>query len=99
MQIADMKTRLTEKIKALEKERNMLLEEVKQLKEVVELSEKSKELESDVNRLKDEVNALKARIPKEILREIGEVEPSFLEEEKKEKMPEEECISCGEDFL
>jgi predicted nuclease with TOPRIM domain len=94
MQPVEMKGKLEEKIRALEKEKSMLLEEVRELKEVVELSEKAKSLESEVSRLKSEVKALKDRLPREFLREIGEfVSQSITEEEC------EECSSCEEEEL
>ncbi|MEM3725275.1 MAG: hypothetical protein QXK98_00205 [Candidatus Bathyarchaeia archaeon] len=72
MQVIKMKTKLEDKIKALEKEKNALLEEVKQLKEIVELSEKAKDLENEVNKLRKEVTTLKDKIPQEFLEELGE---------------------------
>lgn len=99
MQVVEMKTRLEEKIKSLEKEKSMLLEEIAQLKEVVELSEKAKNLESEVDKLKKEVKTLKNRIPQEFLKEIGEVESSILQEDEEEQL-EEECANCeDEEFL
>jgi len=95
-----MKTKLEEKIRALEKEKSTLLEEIAQLKEVVELSEKAKGLESEVDKLKKEVKTLKDRIPQEFLQELGEVESTLLEENEGEKKLSEECTSCeGEEFL
>jgi len=98
MQISEMKGKLEEKIKSLEKEKSMLLEELTQLKELVELSEKAKDLESEVNKLKKEVETLRARIPQESLQELCEgVLPSSKEEEEK---PEQNCSGCEEeDFL
>ncbi|MBX5327782.1 MAG: hypothetical protein QHH18_02525 [Candidatus Bathyarchaeota archaeon] len=93
MQVIGMKTKLEEKIKALENEKNMLLEEIEQLREVVELSEKAKVLENEVDKLKKEAKTLKERIPSELLRELGETASQFLEEE------EEECSSCNEEEL
>jgi len=100
MQVVEMKTKLEERIRALEKEKSMLLEEIGQLKEVVELSEKAKGLENEVNKLKREVKTLKDRIPAEFLHELGEVESTLLEESEEEKKLSEECDSCGdEEFL
>jgi predicted nucleic acid-binding Zn-ribbon protein len=100
VQPTEMKTRLEEKIRALEKEKSLLLEEVKQLKELVELSEKAKELENEVNILKSEVNALKEKIPQEFLQELGEFEsPIVKEEEGEEETFEEECPGCDEEEL
>ncbi|MEM3536358.1 MAG: hypothetical protein QXF44_01130 [Candidatus Bathyarchaeia archaeon] len=99
MQVVEMKTRLEEKIKSLEKEKSMLLEEIAQLKEVVELSEKAKNLENDVDRLRREVKTLKDKIPQEFLEEIGEIESSILQEDREEQL-EEECTNCeDEEFL
>jgi peptidoglycan hydrolase CwlO-like protein len=67
-----MKTRLEDKIKALEKEKSVLLEELRQLKEIVELSEKAKDLENEVNKLRKEVATVKDKIPQEFLEELGE---------------------------
>jgi peptidoglycan hydrolase CwlO-like protein len=72
VRVIEMKTKLEEKIKALEKERSIFLEEVKQLKEIVELSEKAKDLENEVNKLRKEVAALKDKIPREFLEELDE---------------------------
>ncbi|MGB9777958.1 MAG: hypothetical protein ACPLW8_01015 [Candidatus Bathyarchaeales archaeon] len=91
-----MKTKLEERIKALEREKSMLLEEIGQLKEIVELSEKAKDLENEVNKLKKEAKALKERIPQEFLQELREV-TSPLEGEKEEGS--EECPSCEEEEL
>jgi peptidoglycan hydrolase CwlO-like protein len=97
MQVVDMKTKLEERIKALENEKRMLLEEIRQLKEVVELSEKAKDLENEVDKLKKEVRTLKDKIPQELLQELTEVTSKILKEE--EKKPEEECSSCNEEEL
>ena len=78
MQVAQMKTKLEEKIKSLEKEKNMLLEEIGQLKEVVELSEKAKNLENEVSKLRKEVKSLKDKIPQEFLQELGGFAPNTL---------------------
>lgn len=94
MQPIEMKGKLEEKIRALEKQKSLLIEEVKELKEVVELSEKAKGLEIEVSRLKSEVKALKDRLPQEFLREIGEfVSPSITEEEE----DSEGCSGCEEE--
>jgi uncharacterized coiled-coil DUF342 family protein len=89
-----MKGKLEEKIRALEKEKSMLLEEVKELKEVVELNEKAKGLESEVNRLKSEVKALKERLPREFLQEIGEFVSGSIAEKEEDS---EECSGCEEE--
>jgi hypothetical protein len=94
MQPIEMKGKLEEKIRALEKEKSVLLEEVKELKEVVELSEKAKGLESEVGRLKSEVRALKDRLPREFLREIGEFVSSSIREEEEDG---EGCSGCEEE--
>ena len=93
-----MKTRLEEKIRALEKEKSLLLEEINQLREVVGLSEKAKSLESEVNKLRAEARALKERIPRELFKEFTETVAILLSEEEKEKL-NEECASCGEETL
>jgi len=97
MQVVEMKTKLEERIKALEKEKSMLLEELGHLKEVVELSEKAKDLENEVNKLRKEVKTLKDRIPQELLQELSKVAPSLLEEKEEEKKPDEESPSCEEE--
>lgn len=98
MQVVEMKTKLEERIKALEKEKSVLLEEIGQLKEVVELSEKAKDLEDEVNKLKEEVKTLRDKIPQEFLQELSEVASSLLDEETEaEKKPSEECLSCEEE--
>jgi len=99
MQVIEMETKLEEKIRALEKEKNMLLEEVRQLREVVELSEKAKDLESEICKLKREVETLKERLPKEILQELGECTPPLMEENVEEETFGEECLSCDEEEL
>jgi len=81
MQVVNMKTKLEERIKELEKEKSTLLEEVEQLKEVVELSEKTKDLENEVNRLKREVKTLKDKIPQEFLQELSGVTSTLLNED------------------
>lgn len=93
MQVADMKTKLEEKTKTLESEKNLLLEEVEQFREVVELSEKAKVLEGDVNKLKEEVKTLKDRVPLELLQELGETTSQPFED------GEEECSGCDEEEL
>lgn len=75
----------------------MLLEEIGQLKEVVELSEKAKDLEDEVNKLKEEVKTLRDKIPQEFLQELSEVASSLLNEEAEEKESNEECLSCEEE--
>ena len=94
-----MKTKLEEKIRALEKEKNMLLEEVKQLKEVVELSQKAKDLEGEIGRLKNEVKALKEKLPQEILQELGEFTALVQKENDEEESFGGECPSCDEEEL
>jgi len=97
MQTVEMKGRLEEKIKALQKEKSVLLEEVKDLKEVVELNEKANDLESEVNKLKKEVKTLKDKLPQELLQEIsGFTSPSL---ERNEGEEDEECSSCKEKLL
>jgi peptidoglycan hydrolase CwlO-like protein len=97
MQTVEMKGKLEEKIKALEKEKSALLEEVKELKEVVELSEKANDLESEVNKLKKEVKTLKDKLPQELLQEISEFRSSIFK--KNEGEEDEECSSCKEKLL
>ena len=99
MQVIEMKTKLEEKIKALEKEKDMLLEEVRQLKEVVELSEKAKDLENEVNKLKKEVETLKDKIPQELLQELGELASPILKGDEEEEKFGEECSGCEEEEL
>lgn len=94
MQVGEMKSKLEDKIRALEKEKATLLEEVKQLREVVELSEKAKNLESEVDKLREEVKALKNKIPKEFLQELREVASTLLKEDEEKR---EECQSCNEE--
>jgi archaellum component FlaC len=98
MQVIEMKGKLEEKIRALEKEKSMLMEEVKELKEVVELNEKAKVLESEVSKLKKEARALKDRLPQEFLREIGEFTSPLLKEDEEENLGEE-CSGCEEELL
>jgi peptidoglycan hydrolase CwlO-like protein len=96
MQTAKMKTKLEERLKALEKEKSMLLEEIGQLKEIVELSEKVKGLESEVGKLRREVKTLEEKIPQELLQELSEAVPHLMEEEEEENLGEE-CSSCEEE--
>ena len=96
MQVAEMKNRLVEKIKVLENEKSTLLEEVRQLREVVELSEKAKILENEVNKLKDEAKVLRERIPREFLRELEQIASTSLTEDEAEASSEE-CSSCREE--
>jgi peptidoglycan hydrolase CwlO-like protein len=99
VQAVEMKTKLEERIRALEREKSLLLEEVKQLRELVELSEKAKGLESEVEKLKSEVKALKGKIPQELLKELGEVESPVLRGDEEEEALEEECQGCEEEEL
>jgi len=96
MEVVEMKTKLEEKIKTLEEEKNTLLEEVRKLKEVVELSEKAKNLEREVDELKEEVKTLKSKIPQEFLQEFNEAVSTLLSD-KEEKEPVEECVDCDEE--
>lgn len=95
-QVIGLKARLEEKIRALEKERTMLLEEIVHLKEVVVLNEKAKDLEDEVNRLKMEVKALREKIPLKLLRELMEITPSELTENHEEENSEE-CYGCQQE--
>jgi archaellum component FlaC len=99
MQVVEMKTKLEEKIRGLEKEKSMLLEEVKQLREVVELSQRAKDLESEIGRLKSEVRALKEKLPQEILMELGEFTAFVRNESEEEESFGEECLGCEEEEL
>jgi archaellum component FlaC len=99
MHVADMKTKLEERLKALENEKRTLLEEIGQLKEVVELSEKAKGLENEVDKLKKEVKTLKDKIPQELLQELSEVASKILKEDEEEKKLEEERSSCNDEEL
>jgi predicted nucleic acid-binding Zn-ribbon protein len=96
LQVAEMRTKLAEKIKTLEREKSILLEEVRQLKEVVELSEKAKVLENEVNKLKDEAKVLKERIPREFLQELEQI-TSTLSTEDEAETSGEECSGCEEE--
>jgi len=97
MQAVEMKSRLVERVKALEAEKSVLLEEIGQLKEVVELSEKAKSLQNEVNKLKKEVETLKDRIPQELLKELSGVASPLLGETEEEKASDEECLNCEEE--
>jgi chromosome segregation ATPase len=99
MYVIEMKTKLEEKIKALEKEKGLLLEEVKQLKELVELNEKAKDLENEVSKLKREVEMLKDKIPRELLQELGEFASPIVKEDEGEEGLGEECSNCDEEEL
>jgi len=99
MQVIEMKTKLEEKIKALEKEKGLLLEEIRQLKEVVELSEKATDLENEVNKLKKEVETLKDKIPQELLQELGEIASPISKGDEEEEKFGEECSGCEEEEL
>ncbi|MDI6691284.1 MAG: hypothetical protein QME50_05380 [Candidatus Bathyarchaeota archaeon] len=96
MRTAEMKTKLEERIRALEKEKSTLLEEIGQLKEIVELSEIAKDLENEVNKLKKEAKTLKEKIPEELLQQLREVTSNLLEEKEESS---EECPSCEEEEL
>ena len=85
MQIVKMKTKLEEKIKALEEEKHTLLEERDKLKEILELSEKAKTLETEVNKLREEIKSLRDKIPEEILEELGKTVPEILSDEKEKE--------------
>ena len=91
-----MKTKLQQKIEALEEEKNTLLEKVGKLKDVAELSEKAEELEDEVNRLKDEVKTLKDKIPQEFLQELEEVTSARSSQENE---LDKECSSCEEEDI
>jgi uncharacterized alpha-E superfamily protein len=91
-----MRAKLEERIRALEKEKSLLLEEVKQLRELVELSEKAKSLESEVDKLRTEVKALRDRIPRDFLRELGESESTVSRVDEEEEF-EDECSECEEE--
>lgn len=98
MQIVEMKTKLEEKIRALEDEKRRLLEEREQLREIVQLSEKSQCLEKEIYSLKSEVKSLRGKIPREFLQEIEEVASAILEENVDEAQIEE-CSNCEEEEL
>ena len=72
------------------------MEEMRKLKDVVELSEKAKELEDEVNKLRDEVKALKDKIPQEFLQEFEGTTSARLSEENELG---EECSSYEEENL
>ncbi|NWG11107.1 hypothetical protein HXY33_05080 [Candidatus Bathyarchaeota archaeon] len=93
-QVIGLKNRLEEKIKALEKEKAMLLEEAAQLKEVVALNEKAKGLEDEVNELKTEVKMLRDKIPRKLFQDT--IEADSLAEESEEENFDEECENCQE---
>lgn len=98
MQVVEMETKLEERIKTLEKEKGVLLEEIGQLEEVVELREKAKNLEDGVNKLKEEVKTLGDKIPQEFLQELSKVaSPLLNEENEEEKKSSEECLSYDEE--
>jgi len=99
MQIIEMKTKLEEKIKALEKEKGSLLEEIRQLKEVAELSGKAEDLENEVKKLKKEVETLKDKIPPKLLQELSECASSILEKDEEDEKFGEECSGCEEEEL
>jgi predicted nuclease with TOPRIM domain len=92
-----MKSKLEEKVKILEKEKNTLLEEKRKLEEVVELTERASELEGEVNKLRDEVEALKDKIPKEFLQQLGDATSSRLSGEN--ELGEERSRCEDEDLL
>lgn len=95
-QVIGLKARLEEKIRALEKEKTALLEEITQLKEVVALNEKAKDLEDEVGKLRMEVEALREKIPLKLLREL--MEASHLESrEDYEEESFEECYGCQQE--
>ena len=98
MQIVEMKTKLEEKIRALEDEKRRLLEEREQLREIVQLSEKSQCLEKEIYSLKSEVKSLRGKIPREFLQEIEKVASAILEENVDEAQIEE-CSNCEEEEL
>ena len=97
MQILEMKTKLEEKIKALEEEKRTLLEERDRLKEILELSEKAKTLETEVDKLKEEIKTLQDRIPKDILEELGETIPSILVNRMEKEEVDDESYQRGEE--
>jgi hypothetical protein len=98
-QVHGLRIRLEERIKALEKEKAMLLEEIVELKEVVVLNEKAKSLEDEVGKLKVEVKALREKIPPEILQEIMEVASAILADDYEGEECEEECQGCEEEEI
>jgi len=98
MQVVEMETKLEERIKMLEKEKGVLLEEIGQIKEVAELGEKATNLEDGVKKLKEEVKTLGDKIRQEFLQELSEVaSPLLNEENEEEKKSSEECLSCEEE--
>jgi chromosome segregation ATPase len=98
MQVTEMKTKLEEKIKALEEEKRTLLEERDKLKEILVLSEKAKTLESEVSKLKEEIKSLRDKIPEDILEELGKTVPKILESEGEKEEEGEECYQEEELF-
>jgi len=99
MQFTELKSKLEEKIKALEEEKNLVVEEIKQLKEVVELSKRAKDLEDEVGKLKKEVETLKGQIPRELLQKLGVLASEVLGEAEKGERSEEEACSGYEEEL
>lgn len=94
MQITKIKTKLEEKIRALEGEKATLLEEIRELKEVAELSERATLLENEVDKLREELKTLKDKIPLELMKEAeGETETHEKTSVYKEEKPEED-IPC-----
>lgn len=72
------------------------MEEVRELKDVVELNEKAKELQDEVDKLKDEFKALKDKIQQEFLRELEGFTSARLSEENE---PREEQSSYNEEDI
>jgi len=98
MQVVEMENKLEERIKTLEKEKGVFLEEIGQIKEVAELSEKAKNLEDGVKKPKEEVRTLGNKIPQEFLQELSEAAfPLLNEENEEEKKSSEECLSYKEE--
>jgi archaellum component FlaC len=77
----------------------VLLEEVRRLREAVELSDKVKDLENEICKLKREVKTLKEKLPQEILEELGEFRPPIMRENEEEEAFGEECLGCDEEEL
>lgn len=92
-EVVGLRARLEEKIKTLEKERALLLEEIAQLKEVVELHEKAKKLEEEVDKLKLEAKALREKLPSRLFREPIEVYSSESADVCYEE-DSDECDGC-----
>lgn len=86
---------MEEKIRALEKEKAMLLEELAELREVAVLNEKAKALEDEVNTLRMEIKALKAKIPPRLLRELFGVVSSEFPQDYEEDY--DECSGCQQE--